>query len=122
MMQHVFFVVGLSLILTHEMDAIRLQEWKMFVVLSAMTDATAYVVFTALHIPLYILLFWGLFAPGSTSVESSLVGGLNVFFVVHTILHLLFLKHPANQFRSAFSWTLIAGAGVAGMLDLLIHA
>jgi len=116
-MQHVFFVVGLSLILTHEMDAIRLKEWKMFVVLSA----TAYVAFTALHIPLYILLFWGLFAPGGAGIQSSLIAGLSMFFIVHTILHLLFLKHPDNQFTSVFSWLLIAGAGVAGMLDLLVN-
>lgn len=109
------FVIGLSLILTHEMDAIRLQEWRMFVFLSTMTDAVAYLVFTALHIPLYILLLWGLSAASSTS----LVVGLDLFFVVHTILHLLFLKHPHNQFTSPFSWALIAGAGAAGLLDLI---
>lgn len=121
MSQHVFFFVGLSLILTHEMDAIRLKEWKMFVFLSAMTEARAYLIFTAIHIPLYILLFWGLFMT-SASIKSNLVVGLDTFFAIHTLLHLLFLKHPDNQFTSMFSWIVIAGAGIAGILDLLVHA
>lgn len=46
--------------------------------------------------------------------------GLDVFFIVHVGLHLLFINHPEHRFRSAFSWTLILGAGVSGAIDLLL--
>ena len=35
---NLFFYLGLCLLLTHEMDAIRLQEWKMFLFLSQMQE------------------------------------------------------------------------------------
>jgi hypothetical protein len=38
--------------------------------------------------------------------------------IIHVGLHLLFLNHPRNEFRSLFSWCLIVAAGVAGGIDL----
>jgi len=46
--------------------------------------------------------------------------GLDIFFIVHVGLHLLFRDHPDYHFHTAFSWFLIIGAGVAGALDLLL--
>ncbi len=60
MTEHYFFYIGLTFILIHEMDAVRLQEWKMFPILSGLNDQTGYLIFTSLHIPLYGLLFGGL--------------------------------------------------------------
>lgn len=114
---HIFFLLGLGLLLTHEMDAVRWQEWKMFPFLSGLDEKTGYVVFTALHVPLYVLLFWGLFG-ASDGVNRGLVLVLDVFFVVHVLLHLLRIGHPNNQFTSAFSWGLIGGTGFCGALDL----
>jgi len=118
-MNHLFFLVGLSFILTHEMDAIRLQEWRLFLFLSTMQEAASYMTFTTLHVPLYILLFWGLFATSNTGINQGVVVGLDIFFIVHLLLHLLFLRHRNNQFTSIFSWILILGASVGGILDLL---
>ena len=35
----------ISLLLIHEMDAIRTKEWKMFIILKDMADETAYKIF-----------------------------------------------------------------------------
>ena len=43
-----------------------------------------YLGFAALHVPLYALLLWGLFAGGDAN--RGLIVGLDVFFVVHTFL------------------------------------
>jgi len=115
---HPFFFVGLAFILTHEMDAIRAREWRIFPFTAWLEDKTGYLVFTALHVPLYLLLFWGLYS--ASGPNRGLILGLDLFFIVHVFLHLLFLRHPKNGFASAFSWALILGAGVAGLLDLLI--
>jgi hypothetical protein len=117
-MDHLFFFVGLSCILTHEMDAIRCREWRIFPLLDRLSDQSGYVVFVLLHVPLYLLLFWGLV--GAEGLNRGLMRGLSIFFIVHLVLHLLFLRHPQNEFRSATSWILIAGAGVAGLLDLTV--
>jgi hypothetical protein len=116
--EHIFFVLGFCFLLTHEMDAIRAGEWKVLPILSKMEDYEGYVVFTALHVPIYALLFLGLF--GEEGFNRGLVVGLDVFFIVHAFLHLLLHNHPENRLRSVFSYTLILGAGVSGAIDLLL--
>jgi hypothetical protein len=112
-----FFLAGLSFILVHEMDAVRCQEWTIIPLLSRLRERTGYWVFTAIHIPLYLLLLSALYRP-----TPGLVVGLDVFFVVHIFLHVLFLKHPKHQFTSAFSWTMILGAGSAGLIDIILRS
>lgn len=116
MTDHVFFYAGLSLLLTHEMDAMRHHEWRILPLTAHLPSDTGYLVFTALHLPLYFWLFLALGSEGPT--RERLITGLNIFFVIHVVLHLLFLRHPLNQFRSLFSWALIAGGGLCGAIDL----
>ena len=120
MAQYIFFFVGLAFILTHEMDAIKAREWTIFPLLAKLDDKTGYLVFTAVHIPLYLVLFWALFTPDG--LNRGLITGLDIFFIIHVFLHLLLLRHPENRFTSVFSWTLILGAGIAGLLDLVVGA
>lgn len=116
-MNHLLFLLGFCFLLAHEMDAIRVKEWKIFPVLNKMGDESGYVAFTALHIPIYVLLLLGLVGDGA---KRGLIIGLDIFFIVHVFLHLVFYSHPENRFRSAFSYALIFGAGVFGALDLLL--
>lgn len=103
--------------LVHEMDAIRCKEWRVFPFTSRMNDEAGYLVFTSVHVPLYVLLLWGLY---SDDVSRGLIVGLDAFFLVHVVLHVLFVNHPEYRFRSAFSWALILGAGAFGALDLVL--
>ncbi len=116
-LNHPYFLLGFCFLLTHEMDAIRCKEWKVFPVTSRMGEEAGFVAFTALHVPLYALILWGLF--GGDGVNRGLLVGLDVFFVGHVVLHLWFINRPEYRFRSAFSWTLILGAGAFGAIDLL---
>jgi hypothetical protein len=112
------FFVALAFMLTHEMDAIKQREWRIFPLTSWLDDDRGYLVFTAVHVPLYLLLFWALFTPAG--LNHPFMRGLDFFFVVHLGLHLLFLRHPKNEFKSALSWILIAGAALAGVLDFVV--
>ena len=114
-MEHLFFYVGLSFILTHELDAIRLKEWTVFPLLSKLNDNLGFIVFTILHIPLFILLFYGL----KTNQEQT-IKWLDIFFMIHIGLHLLILKNRKNPFKSIFSWTIIIFSGLFGFLDLVL--
>ena len=42
-----FFFVALAFILTHEMDAIKCREWRIFPLTSRLDDSRGYLVFTA---------------------------------------------------------------------------
>jgi hypothetical protein len=117
-MAHSFFIIGLGFILAHEMDAVKQKEWTIFPGLSALNDRLGYYVFTAIHVPLYFLLFYGLLHHGLQPINTGLIKSLDIFFIIHVVLHILYLKHRNNLFRSAFSWSLIAGAGVCGLIDL----
>jgi hypothetical protein len=118
MTEHVFFHIGLCLMLIHEMDAVRVGEWKLFPGLSHLPERPAYLVFTLIHIPLYYWFFWGL---NQVETRENLIRGLDWFFIIHVGLHLLFLMHKHNPFKSFFSWAVISLAGLAGFLDLLIR-
>jgi hypothetical protein len=117
MPHHFFFYLGLSFILMHEMDAIRCKEWRIFPGLSLLDDRWGFGIFVLAHIPLFYFPLWQMFAKGN---NESLIYGLNVFFIVHVFAHLLFLFHKKNEFRDWISWTIITGAGVFGLFDLLL--
>ena len=121
MVSDLFFFLGLSLLLAHELDAIRCHEWRVLPLTAFLPDSIGYVVFTAAHIPLYMLLFWVLGEEVSSVTRTRVVIGLDLFFVVHLWLHVAFRKHPAYEFTSIFSWVLIIGTALCGLIDLLIR-
>lgn len=115
-MEAPFFMLGLSLLLVHELDAVRCHEWRIFPGLSALSDEWGLRIFIVLHVPLIFVLL-GAVAAGPGAM---LVIVLDLFFVLHLGLHLLFLRHPRNEFGDRVSWTLIVGAAVSGGIDLLL--
>jgi hypothetical protein len=118
MLPSAFFFLGLALLLTHELDAIRCKEWRIFPGTSRLGDEAGYRTFTALHVPLYAIILWALVAGGGGN--RALIVALDLFFVVHLALHVLLRDLPRNEFRSPFSWALILGTGLCGALDLLL--
>lgn len=118
---YLFFFVAFSLLLTHEMDAVRRYEWQIFPGLARISDDSfGYTLFTALHVPLYVLILLGLIG-GDGAISRAMVIGLDLFCMLHVVLHILFRTHPRYQFHGWFSRMLIWGAGVAGGVDLLLR-
>lgn len=114
-MEHWIFYSGLACILIHEMDAIQQKEWRIFPGLHLLDDRWGYQLFNLLHLPLYVFLFAGLFSPEGLAL--GMRRGLDLFFMIHVGLHLLFTFHPKNQFTGFFSWLWIGGAGLCGAVD-----
>lgn len=52
------FYIGIALLLTHELDAIARNEWRMFPFICRLKDDIGYKVFIILHIPLFVLILW----------------------------------------------------------------
>ena len=112
-----WYIVGLALILVHELDAMRCHEWRIFPGLSMLPDRIGRMLFILLHIPLFVFLLVSLTAPVP---GRAFIAGLDIFLVVHLGLHLLFLLHPKNEFKDVWSWSIIAGAALSGALDLFL--
>jgi hypothetical protein len=102
------------------MDAIKQKEWTIFPFTAGLTDRLGYYVFTGIHVPLYFLIFYGVLTEDLSDTNQSWIKGLDLFFIIHVFLHIFYLKHEKNQFTSFFSWSLIAGAGIFGLIDLLV--
>lgn len=116
MIEHIFFYLGLTLLIMHEMDAIRCKEWRIFPGLSLLSDKAGYSVFIFAHIPLFFFIFWQL--TSSNDLEG-FVKGFNIFMIIHLGLHVLYLKNKKNEFKDWISWTIIIGAGLCGLIDLI---
>ena len=110
------FMLELALLFTHEMDAIRRKEWRMFIVLKDMADEKAYWLFTLLHIPLFIILLFLL------SSHFRLIGFYitDIFLIGHSLVHIGFRRHPANGFNNWVSALIIHMAGVLAILHLAV--
>ncbi len=116
-MEHLYFYIGLTFISAHELDAIRCREWKIFPVLSLLTDKFGQLIFIFAHIPLFFFVFYKLSHPESIA---SFIKWFDIFMIIHIGLHLLLLKNKNNEFKDWVSWILIIGAGFFGFIDLIV--
>lgn len=112
----VLFLFNFSLFLLHEMDAIRCSEWRLFIILKDMEDSKAYKVFTFIHLFLYVLILSLLFSQYQTII----FWVLDLFFIIHAILHLFFERHPRNEFKNSFSRSIIYPLGVLSVIHLAL--
>jgi len=111
-----FYLLGLTFILIHEMDAIRCKEWRIFPGLSFLNDKVGLIVFVFLHIPLF---YWILLETQMNNEKFRI--GFDFFLIVHFILHLLCLMLKKNEFKDWISWVLIIVAAVFGFLDIWMN-
>ncbi len=108
--------VALSLLFTHELDAMTAREWRLLPGLSRLQDEWGRRIFVVGHVPLVAAVLWGL----SSAEADAWRVGLDVFLLLHAAAHLLLCKHAKNDFRRPLSWILIVGAAVVAALDLAL--
>ena len=116
MTQHFLFFIGLSFLTAHELDAMRCSEWRIFPGLSLLSDKLGELIFILAHVPLFLFVFYKL--TNSTNLDN-FIKGFDIFMIIHVGLHLLLLKHKNNEFKDWVSWTMIIGAGLFGLMDLI---
>ena len=121
-MDNLLFFIGLSTLFVHEMDAVRLAEWRILLGFLHLSDDNGYLLFTALHVPLYaVILYFLVDTTVPSGLNTAMVRGLDVFFVIHVGLHWAFRNHRHYRFTSIFSKVLIGLPGVCGVLDLALR-
>lgn len=116
-MNTAIFILMLSLLVIHEMDAIRSKEWKMFIVLKDMADEKAYRIFTLIHLPLY---FAVIFLMAQRGEPVALYYITNILLICHTCVHYGFKKHTNNGFISVFSNTIIYSMGILAVIHIIL--
>lgn len=111
------FAIGLALLLSHELDAVKHAEWQVLPLMRWLDDATGYIVFVLAHVPLFAVMLWAL-AHSNPAVRRNTRIGLAAFMVVHAGLHWAFHADPHYHFAGWLSHGLVGGAAVFSALYL----
>ena len=112
------FLLGISLLFTHELDAMTHNEWRVLPLTHWLEPAVGRVVFVVLHVPVFALVLGWL----TSRLPERVVRGqfwVSVFLVVHAGLHVAFSGQPHYTFEGMLSNTLIFGAALFGAIYLL---
>lgn len=116
MPEHFLFYLALSFFYLHEMDAVRCREWRIFPLLSLMSDKWGKIVFIVAHLPLFLIITIQL----NASDNERFITGMSFFFIVHLFMHIVYLRHKNNEFNDWISWGAIIGNGAFGLVNLLV--
>ena len=103
----------------HEFDACYQEEWKMFIFLKHFPEKTQYQIFLWFHFPLcaFLLYYFGTVLSFSYFRLWIL---MNVFGVLHLIIHLIAVRWRSNVFTTFSSFAFIVGAALTGILNLIL--
>jgi hypothetical protein len=118
--ENLLFTLGLALLFSHELDAVRQHEWRLLFVLRHMPEDTAAQAFIAIHVPFFFLILLAVGASGEVGFWSRAV--ISAFLVVHAGLHWSLRDRPKCNFNSGLSRGLIYGAAFVGVLHILVSS
>ncbi|MEM6279519.1 MAG: DUF6713 family protein [Verrucomicrobiota bacterium] len=110
------FSFAISLLLAHELDAVKHREWRLLFVLRKMEEPNAISWFIYLHLPLFLTLFWSLKSESGAAEICQIL--FAAFCVVHSLLHLRLRKIGKCPFTSLSSRLLIDGASLFAIVFL----
>lgn len=107
------FLFGVSLLFTHELDAMTHAEWRVLPLISLLGPELGRLAFVSFHVPLFAFVMGWLTShvPGRAIKAQFWVA---MFLVLHAGLHLAFSGHPAYTYAGILSNTLIFGSAICG--------
>lgn len=113
------FLLNVSLLFVHEMDAIRRKEWKMFIILKDLSEELGYLIFTLLHLPIFFFILLFLMTGFKEfSFKAYLI--TDIALIAHLLVHILFSRHKNNGFAGLFSRSIIYLMGALAIIHLLL--
>ncbi|MBQ4834855.1 DUF6713 family protein [Pseudoalteromonas luteoviolacea] len=113
------FYLGVGFLFTHELDAMRNNEWLVLPIVSWLPPDIAELTFVLTHIPLFAILV-ALIASPNDNVRFKTKFWLSMFLVVHGILHVAFMGHDNYEFNSWVSDLLIFGGSLCGIVYIFL--
>ncbi len=106
-------LTGISLLLTHELDAMTHSEWRVLPLTSWLPPETGRTVFVVLHVPIFAVMLGWLASRVPRRVQIAQFW-IAAFLVIHAMLHMAFSDHPEYTFQGLLSNTLIFGSAACG--------
>jgi len=119
-MKNLIFYLGVSMLFTHELDAVLNNEWRVLPLTSWLPDEMGQLTFIAIHIPLFAILL-ALISSRNELIRHRTRFGISVFLPIHGIFHLAFMTHENYEFESVISNFLIFAGSVCGLLYLVLN-
>lgn len=110
-----FFLLTLTFLFCHELDAILHHEWRLFAFLNRLDDERAYAGFALLHIPLFGLFLWFVAHPATWFFIAA-----DSFVIIHLGLHWWFRTDPRYEFQGFVSNLFIVGSAFLGAIHLIL--
>ena len=112
------FLLGISLLFTHELDAMTHNEWRVLPLTSWLGPEEGRVLFVVLHVPFFAFVLGWLTShlPERVARARYWISG---FLVIHAGLHLAFNGQALYTFDGRLSNTLIYGAAACGAVYLV---
>ncbi|MGF1673641.1 MAG: DUF6713 family protein [Rivularia sp. (in: cyanobacteria)] len=118
-MKNLLLYLGFATIITHELDAMTQSEWRLLFILKSLPEQTALPIFVILHVPLITVLLWLTNNKSEVTKNWSRIA-FALFMIIHSGLHKLLENSPNYTFNSSLSLGLIYGAGLLGLLYLIL--
>ena len=109
------YALGLAMFAAHELDAVARHEWRLIPGFSQLNDQLGQNIFILLHVPILWVVFW-LSAHRSEFIRHRTQLSIDVFLVVHTIIHFGFSGHKFYEFSGTLSHFFIIGGGILGAM------
>jgi hypothetical protein len=110
--------LGISLLILHEIDAIRANEWKIINGVSSWVFKIGHFLITIVQLPLIILLLWYIETKG---IHKSILYIFDIFLLMHVGSHLFIFRLKENPFTHWLSWAIIIGTSVCGAVDMVLR-
>lgn len=112
------YYLGVTALITHELDAVLNTEWRLLYVLRSLSDDLASGYFVALHFVL-IFAFFYIGHHRNTKLREGFRFLVALFLVIHGVLHFALSGDPMYTFSGFGSNLYIYSASVFGLLYLL---
>ena len=119
-MKDLAFYLGFGALFAHELDSILNHEWRVIPVIRSLPDETGLLVFVLAHIPIFAVLV-ALVSSKKIKTRRMTRISIGLFLVLHGLLHILFLNHPAYEFSTVLSNLLIFGGSFLGIIYLFLE-
>lgn len=118
--KNIIFYIGMSTFFTHELDALINHEWRLLPIIGWLTDEYGEIAFVFMHIPLFAILI-ALVASTNDKIRIRSRFGISIFFIIHGLLHVVYMGNTNYEFSSPLSSILIFGGAILGAFFLILE-
>ncbi len=112
--------MAFALLISHELDAMIRQEWRLLPGFGSLSDDRAADVFNLLHVPLFGLIIAGVMSR-SDRVRHWTVAGVELFLVGHAVAHTVLRGAEDYRFEAPVETITVYGSALFALAHLAVR-